>query len=59
MVDIEEMELAAGDAEEDLKEQLDQMSALDLCQWWSKWYIKTGHKRLGRILVQIAKDSKK
>ena len=30
---------------------LNTMPAKDLIAWWTKWYIKAGHKRLGRILI--------
>ena len=30
----------------------------DIARWWSKWFLKAGHKRLGRILVGIAKEVK-
>jgi hypothetical protein len=23
--------------------------------WWNRWYLKAGHKRLGRTLVELAK----
>ena len=26
--------------------------------WWNKWYLKAGHKRLGRLMVRIAKAQK-
>lgn len=29
-----------------------------VAEWWVKWYMKAGHKRLGRILVKIAKEAR-
>ena len=56
--DSQAMDNAAGDAENDLinlpEEVIDTMA-----EWWGKWYLKAGHKRLGRILVQIYKQNLK
>ena len=27
-----------------------------ICEWWKDYYMTAGHKRLGRILVQKAKE---
>jgi len=48
---LEEMDEAAKQAEEDLK-NLDQKSVETVANWWISWYMKAGHKRLGRILVK-------
>jgi hypothetical protein len=48
---LEEMDEAAKQAEEELK-QLDQKSVEIVANWWINWYMKAGHKRLGRILVK-------
>lgn len=46
------MDAAAKEAAAELKSKnLDTMPAKDLIAWWTKWYIKAGHKRLGRILI--------
>jgi hypothetical protein len=29
-------------------------NATQVAQWWKKWFITAGHKRLGRILVKAA-----
>lgn len=34
-------------------------TALDLVHWWNRWYMKAGHKRLGRILVEVARAERK
>lgn len=52
------MDEAAEQAQDELKAQIDNMSAQDLIKWWSKWYMKAGHKRLGRILVSMGKSIK-
>jgi len=31
------------------------VSAEDLVLWYKKWFMKAGHKRLGRYLVTLAK----
>ena len=53
------MDAAAQDAEADLSGKLDQWSAMDLIDWWGRWYLKAGHKRLGRVFVRIGKGGKK
>jgi hypothetical protein len=50
------MDEAAQAAYAELKENLDSWSANDLIGWWAKWYLKAGHKRLGRTLVAISKN---
>jgi len=39
----------------ELQENFDTWSARDLGAWWTRWYLKAGHKRLGRILVAQSK----
>ena len=50
----EEMDLAAQAAAEELGDGQDYTVA-DLASWWKKWYLRAGHKRLGRILLKYAK----
>ena len=48
------MDEAAIEAQNDFVEMVDQ-EALEksrIVEWWNKWYLKAGHKRLGRILVK-------
>lgn len=51
---LAEMDIAAGEAEKDLA-SLDQAAVETIAAWWVKWYMKAGHKRLGRIMVKLAK----
>ncbi len=51
---LAEMDAAAEEAEKDLV-TLDQAAVEVIAAWWSKWYMKAGHKRLGRIMVKLAK----
>lgn len=51
---LAEMDVAAGEAEKDLK-TIDQAAVETIAAWWLKWYMKAGHKRLGRIMVKLAK----
>ena len=48
---IAEMDNYAIDAQNDLV-NVDQESLEKVAAWWEKWYLKCGHKRLGRILVK-------
>lgn len=45
---------AAKIAEQELT-NISRESVEPISAWWLKWYMKAGHKRLGRILVKIAK----
>ena len=53
---LKQMDDEAALASEELKQNLAQWSAKDLIKWWSKWYLKAGHKRLGRLLVKLGKE---
>jgi hypothetical protein len=52
-----QMDEAAEQALEEIREKRADWSADDLIQWWARWYLKAGHKRLGRILVAISKNA--
>jgi len=54
---MKQMDEAAEQAEKELDDNLENWSAKDIVSWWTKWYMKTGHKRLGRILVAKGKKS--
>ena len=47
-----EMDLAAEEAAKELNPG---WTAQELAQWWAKWYLKAGHKRLGRLIVALTK----
>lgn len=49
----EEMDEAAEQAKQELEQKIQSMTALDLASWWKKHYQKAGHKRLGRVLVNL------
>jgi len=51
---LAEMDEAAREAETDLA-TIDQAAVETVAVWWLKWYMKAGHKRLGRIMVKVAK----
>ena len=51
---LAEMDAAAQEAEKELA-TLDQAAVKTLAAWWQKWYLKAGHKRLGRLMVKVAK----
>lgn len=48
------MDNAASEAEQDLENLTDE-AVKAVADWFAKHYLKAGHKRLGRILVAIAK----
>lgn len=53
--DPEAMDLAASEAEQEL-DQLDMEAVTVVADWWKKNYLKAGHKRLARILLQNTSD---
>jgi len=55
---MQQMNAAAEEAQAELQKSYVQWSARDVGEWWSRWYLKAGHKRLGRILVALAKAEK-
>ena len=52
-----EMDAEAVRARVELEQNIDSWNARDVAAWWNRWYLKAGHKRLGRTLVEIAKKS--
>ena len=55
---MKQMDEAAEQAGIELETNIDHLSARDVAAWWAKWYMKAGHKRLGRILVGLGKKKK-
>jgi hypothetical protein len=53
---MREMDNASGDAKKELLEHVDEWSVRAVATWWTRWYLKAGHKRLGRLLVELAKQ---
>ena len=47
---MREMDTAAADAQNELVD-LDQDAVELVADWWKRWYLKAGHKRLGRVLI--------
>lgn len=48
------MEMAAGEAEQDANENVPDEAMNEVAIWWKRHYLKAGHKRLARILLQHA-----
>lgn len=52
---------AMDDAALDARRELDELKAVHpqavmlLEAWWREWYLKAGHKRLGRVLLGTSK----
>jgi hypothetical protein len=54
-----EMDAEAVRARGELEQNIDSWNARAVAAWWGRWYLKAGHKRLGRTLVDIAKKQAK
>jgi hypothetical protein len=54
---MKQMDEAAAQAQAELVKSYATWSARDLVTWWSRWYLKAGHKRLGRLLVAEGKKA--
>ena len=54
--DPEAMDAAALEANKELR-QMNQNETVMIARWFKKHYLKAGHKRLGRVLVQFAKET--
>lgn len=53
---LQDMDNAAADAENALID-IDKEAINAVAEWWKNWYMKTGHKRLGRVLLaQLKKE---
>ena len=52
---MKQMDEAAVLAAAELNKDYVNWTARDVVVWWAKWYLKAGHKRLGRILVAKSK----
>jgi hypothetical protein len=57
MATVEEMDKAAVNATHELLELVPEECIMKVAQWWRRNYLLAGHKRLGRILVAIAKQT--
>ncbi len=55
---IEGMDEAANEAEEVLS-KMTKEEIFPVGKWWQEWYLKAGHKRLGRILIKRIKELSK
>jgi len=55
---MKQMDEAAEQARIELDSNIDHLTARDVAAWWVKWYMKAGHKRLGRILVGLGRKKK-
>ena len=53
---IEDMDNATKEAEAELAKTVSGEAVAQVAEWFAKWYLKAGHKRLGRLLVKIAKN---
>ena len=52
--EMQRMNEAAEEARKELVSNLENWAAKDVAVWWKSWYMRAGHKRLGRLLVELA-----
>lgn len=52
---MEAMDAAAFLARQELEQMVKEDPAMvkKMAAWWNKWYLKAGHKRLGRVLSKM------
>lgn len=55
MADESTFDTAAEEAKKELVENIKKWTALELGKWFAQHYMKAGHKRLGRIVVDVSK----
>ncbi len=56
---LEQMDADCLEARKDLERHLDEWQAKDVAVWCKRWYMRAGYKRLGRVLVDLAKKFEK
>jgi len=56
---VNEMDVAAQQAQGELKANFETWSAKELAAWWGRNFLRAGHKRLGRALVAVSKEAAK
>ena len=52
---LEAMDIAAGKAQAEL-DNIDFEAVAPVAEWWNKWFMSAGHKRLGRVLLQFREE---
>ena len=55
--DKEAADKAAKLAEAELRDFSDDADVELIIKWWNNWFMKSGHKRLGRLLVKRYKKN--
>ena len=51
---LQQMDDAAVEAEKDLS-VVGEEATKALAEWWQRWYLQAGHKRLARVLLRQLK----
>lgn len=54
----EEMDANARQAQEELIADTEktEVTVFDVASWWKRWFMKCGHKRLGRIILKFVPE---
>lgn len=52
-IDYAAMDEAASQAGEELLKLGEEATVSQVADWWRRWYLKAGHKRLARILMAV------
>jgi len=49
----EQMDAYAAQAGDELLVMAEAGTVAEVADWWRRWYMKAGHKRLARLLMRI------
>ncbi len=53
METLDPMDASARSARQELEQSWEKWSVRAVAEWWHRWYPSAGHKRLGRILIDV------
>ena len=53
LLTLEQMDTNAQEASKELLIMCESGTVLEVADWWRRWYMKAGHKRLARLLMAV------
>jgi hypothetical protein len=54
--ELRSMDDAAQQSKKELMKNIGEWGVKGIARWWARWYMKAGHKRLGRLLAELAEQ---